>query len=408
MSIRQHRVLPSLVLLLVLVMIAAACAPVAPAPAAPAPAAPGAANPTSAPPAAKSVVNMYTDGDTNISDWLSNKVKPAFEKAYPQYDLKVTTVRGVGNGVADIAARALAAKETGGDPQADVFDWDPRGRPEYIQAGLFEKLSAANVPNAKNVPEAYYLSEYGMPYRGSQVLLAYDSAKVPENEVPKTFAELVEWVKAHPGQFTYSRPDKGGSGGNFVVRALYEVTGKDPSKFKAGDPDPALLAEFPKAWELLRSMHPAIYQDGAYPAGNNPVLELLANGSISMATVWSDQSRQALNKGVLPETVKVVQFTDLPMPGSYAPLSVVANGKNKQGAIDFVNFMLSQEEQTSVVQDIGGFPAIEWSLLPQDLQTKFTSVITDNVPYWPGGKWSTARDKGWYENVATNIPQDSQ
>jgi ABC-type glycerol-3-phosphate transport system substrate-binding protein len=29
------------------------------------------------------VINVWTDGDTNISDWLTNKVAPAFEKAYP-------------------------------------------------------------------------------------------------------------------------------------------------------------------------------------------------------------------------------------------------------------------------------------------------------------------------------------
>lgn len=408
MTVRHVRNVGSLVLMLVLLGLVAACATTAPAPAAPAGAtsAPAASNPTSAPaPAGKSVVNVYTDGDTNISDWLANKIGPAFEAAYPQYTVKVTTVRGVGNGVADIAARVQAAMQTGADPQAEVFDWDPLGRPEYIKAGVFEKLSAANVPNAKNVPQSAYLSEYGMPYRGSQVLLAYDSSKVPENEVPKTFADLITWVKAHPGQFVYCRPDKGGSGGNFVVRAIYEVTGKDPSKFKAGPADPALLAEYPKAWELLRSIHEDVYQNGAYPAGNNPVLELLANGSVSMATVWSDQSLQALNKGVLPPTIKVLQFTDLPLPGSYAPFSVPSNAKNKQGALDFVNFMLTPEMQTSVIKDIAGFPAIEWSMLPKDLQTQFTSVIASSVPYWPGGEWSSARDKGWYENVATNIKQ---
>lgn len=405
------RLVPIAALALLAIAVLACAAPGAVPPAAPPPAAatsaPAATNPTGAPATGKSVINVYTDGDTNISDWLANKLKPAFEKDFPQYELKVTTVRGVGNGVADIAARAQAALQTNSDPQAEIFDWDPRARPEYIQAGVFEKLSAENVPNAKNVPQSYYLSEYGMPYRGSQVLLAYDSSKVPENEVPKTFADLVKWVNTHPGQFVYCRPDKGGSGGNFVVRALYEVTGKDPKIFQTADPDPKILAEFPKAWALLRSMHDNIYQNGSYPAGNNPVLELLANGSVSMATVWSDQSRQALDKGVLPDTIKVVQFTDLPLPGSYAPFSVVKGSKNEKGALEFLNWMLAPEQQTSVVKDIGGFPAIEWSLLPKELQTQFTSVITNNVPYWPGGKWSTERDKGWYENVATNIKQGS-
>jgi len=359
-----------------------------------------------------SVVNVWTDGDTNISDWLANKVAPAFQKKFPQYTVKVTTVRGVGNGVTDIAARAQAAMATGADPQAEIFDFDPQGHPELIKAGVFEKLDASNIPNYGKVIKAAYLDDYAVAYRGSQVLLAYDSSKVPENEVPKTFADLITWVKAHPGQFVYCRPDKGGSGGNFVTRAIYEVTGKDPSLFKAvptnGTPDPALTSQFPKAWALLSSIHNDIYQNGSYPAGNNPVLQLLANGSVSMATVWSDQSLQALSKGVLPDTIKLTQFQDLPLPGGYAPFSIPANAANKQGAHDFLNFMLTPEEQVSVVQDIGGFPAIAWSDLPADLQQKYTNVITTNVPYWPGGAWDTIKNKGWYENVATNIKQGSK
>src|SRR5207247_1273846 len=86
--------------------------------------------------------------------------------------------------------------------------------------------------------------------------------------------------------------------------------------------------------------------------------QLLANGSVSMATVWSDQSLQALNNGVLPPTIKVTQFQDLPMPGGYAPWSVPKNAKNLQGALDFINFMLTPDEQVSVVKDIGGFHAL--------------------------------------------------
>ncbi len=356
-------------------------------------------------PAAPSVVNVYTDGDTNISDWFSNIVKPAFEKKYPQYKVNFVTVRGVGGGTKDIADRALAAMKTNSDPQAEVLDFDALGAPELIQAGLWQKLDETNVPNIKNVVKAARLTEFSTAYRGSQVLIAYDSNKVKENEVPKTFADLITWIKAHPGQFAYCRPDKGGSGGNFVVRAIYEVTGKDPSIFKPGPADPALVKQFDKAWALLREIHPAIYDNGSYPAGNNPSLQLLANGSVSMISAWSDQSMQALSKGVLPENIKLLQFTDLPMPGGYAPLSVPKNAKNLQGALDFVNFMLSQEMQISVLKDIGGFPAVEWATLPKELQSQFTNVITNNVPNWPGGEYDTAKEKGWYENVATNMKQ---
>lgn len=354
----------------------------------------------------KSVVNVYSDGDTNITDWMANVVKPAFEKAYPQYTMNFVNARGAGEGTKAIADRALAALQTGADPQAEVLDFDALSYPELVKAGLWQKMDGSNIPNFKNINPAGVTSDNDMPYRGSQVLIAYDSSKVPENEVPKTFADLIKWIKAHPGQFVYCRPDKGGSGGNFVVRAIYEVTGKDPTLFKAGESKAELISQFDKAWDLLREIHPFIYDNGAYPAGNNPVLQLLANGSVSMASVWSDQSLQALNKGVLPDTIKLFQFQDLPMPGGYAHLSVPKNAKNLQGALDFVNFMLTSDMQVSVVKSIGGFPAVQWNTLPQELQTQFTSVITSNVPFWPGGAYGAARNKGWYEKVATNIKPD--
>jgi len=403
----------------------AAQAPAAQAPAATAvpaatdtPAAAATAAPTSAPAAsgagAKAVVNVYSDGDTNITDWYANIIKPAFEKAYPQYAMTFVNVRGAGDGVSTIAQRAMAAMSSKADPQAEVLDMDALSKPDLIKSGLFYEWNDADLakaaPNAASVIKAARTSKYDMAYRGSQVLLAYDSTKVKDADVPKTFADLVKWIKANPGQFAYCRPDKGGSGGNFVVRAIYEVTGKDPNKFKLGADgkgDPALIKDFDKAWALLRDIHPAIYDNGSYPAGNNPTLQLLSTGAVSMISAWSDQAIQALNKGVLPDTVKLLQFTDLPMPGGYAHLSVPKNAKNLQGALDFVNFMLTKDMQVSVVKDIGGFPAIEWKQLPDDLQQKFNSVITDNVPFWPGGDYNSARNKGWYENVATNIKMGS-
>jgi putative spermidine/putrescine transport system substrate-binding protein len=384
---------------------AALAACVAPPPAANKPAAPATTEAVAPATTSKKVVNVYSDGDTNISDWFGNVIKPAFDKASASHTLNFVNVRGAGDGTKTIAERALAALKTNSDPQAEAFDYDALGDPELIKGGLWFEFDPADakVPNAKNLNKAGITSKYDIPYRGSQVLIAYDSAKIKEADAPKTFAALIEWVKKNPGQFTYCRPDKGGSGGNFVTRAIYEVTGKDPSKFKPGDPDPTLLADYDKAWELLRSIHDFTFEKGSYPAGNQPALQLLANGSISMVSAWSDQAIQALSKGVLPETVKLLQFEDLPMPGGYAHLSVPKNAANLDGALEFVNFMLSSEIQVGVVKSIGGFPAVDWKTLPTELQQQFNSVITTNVPSWPGGKWGAERNKGWYEKVATNI-----
>ncbi|MBK8026739.1 MAG: extracellular solute-binding protein [Chloroflexi bacterium] len=353
-------------------------------------------------------IYVYTDSDTNISDFWTNTIIPAFEAEFPQYEVILTIVRGVGGGNADIANRALAAMATADDPQADLFEtMNVDAQQDWVDAELFLELTEENVPNLANVVPVTGRLPGELPYRGSQVLLAYNSDNVAEEDVPTTYAELIEWIQANPGQFVYNRPDRGGSGAAMVTRAIFEVTGQDPSKFVPGENDPELIAEFDKAWDLLGSVHDSIYEGGAYPAGNTPVLELLANGSVSMITAWSDQALQAYNLGILPESIRFAQLQDLPFTGGYAYSAIPANSTNQEGALALANFMLTVEMQQEIVEQIGGFPAISWDMLPAELQSQYTNVITDTVPTWPGGEYGAAMVEGWYNNVATNIDPSS-
>jgi putative spermidine/putrescine transport system substrate-binding protein len=356
----------------------------------------------------RSPIYVYVDSDTNISDFWTNFIIPAFEEAYPEYEVVLTLTRGVGGGNADIANRALAALETGEDPQVDLFEQLPvDAQQAWVDANLFYEITEENVPNIANVIEATNRLPQEIPYRGSQVLLAYNSEMVAEEDVPTTYAELIEWIQNNPGQFVYNRPDRGGSGAAMVTRAIFEVTGRDPSIFIPGTEDQELIGQFPAAWELLGSIHDAIYENGSYPAGNTPVLELLANGSVSMITAWSDQGLQAYNLGILPESIRFAQLQDLPFTGGYTYASIPSNASNLEGALTLANFLLEVEIQELIVREIGGFPAIAWDMLPDELQTQYTSVITDTVPTWPGGAYTAAMVEGWYNNVATNIDRSS-
>ncbi|MCC7451508.1 MAG: extracellular solute-binding protein [Anaerolineae bacterium] len=354
----------------------------------------------------KIFLNVYDNGDTNITDWWAKTIIPAFEKANPKYKINYFIARS-GNGIQNIIDRALAALQTGADPQVDMFSGVPGDYPDALKAGLFLEVNEKNVPLLKTVLPGAQLSPFGLPYRGSQVLLAYDSTRIKDSDVPRTFPDLIKWIKANPGEFVYCRPDKGGSGRLFVARAIYEVTGKDPSKFTADKVDQELVKQYPKAWDLLRDIHTSIYDNGSYPAGNTPTLQLLANGSVSMITAWSDQSLQALRNGQLPKTIKLAQLTDLPFPGGYAYQIIPKNAKNQEGALALANFLLTPEVQASAVTVIGGFPAVAWDVLPKEMQTEFNSVIAKSIPVWPEGQYQPAATKGWYENVATNIKQDS-
>src|SRR5579859_1405578 len=352
-------------------------------------------------------LNIYVDADTNITDWLSNIVKPGFEAKNPQYKLNVVIARG-GITMTDVINRTMAAKQTGADPQVDVIEGlDPSNfTKESMDAKLWTTFSKDNIPNYDTLNPTINILPYGLPYRGSEVLIAYDSTKVPDSEVPHTFADLIAWVKAHPGQFVYCRPDKGGSGMNFVIRAIYEANGKDPSVFTTTNYSDDLAAKMlTPAWKILSDINADIYQNGSYPAGNLPTLQLLANGSVSMITAWSDQSLEALQKGTLPSTIKLTQFTDLPMSGGYVYTAIPVNATHMQGALAFANYYISLENEESIVKDIGGFPTIKKEMLPKELQDLLGTALSDKAPpVWPGGSWDTAKNAGWYKTVATTLP----
>lgn len=354
--------------------------------------------------AAATRLDLYTASDANISDFFNNVVKPAFEAANPGLELNVVIARPAA-ALDAVVQRALAALSTKSDPQLDVIEqYEPMLPVGGIEAGLWTDFQKAGLANYGAVNKLAIQTAYGLPYRGSQVLLAYDGTKLPRDKAPKTFADLVAWIKANPGQFIYNRPDKGGSGGNFINRVVHEVSGRDPLKFKVDNYTQASADEvLAKAWAVLNDLAPSLYEKGAYTSGNSASLQLLAQGAVTMIPAWSDQVLQAIAKGVLPETTGLVQLTDLALCGGFSQAVVPTNAAHREAALKFADFMLSQEMQTAVIEKLGGFPGVDWSNLPQALHDKYADVIPSSIPTFPSGEWTKAVQDGWYRNVAPNI-----
>ena len=202
-------------------------------------------------------INVYTNSDANVSDFWTNVVKPAFEAANPGTNINVVIARQ-GGALDAIASRAMAALASKADPLVDMFEqYDPHLPNGGMEAGLWVDWTKAGLSNYGKVNKLAIQTPFGLPYRGSQVLLAYDTTKLPKEKAPKTWDDLVAWIKANPGQFIYNRPDKGGSGGNFVNRAIHEANGRDPSKFTVDNYDPAtsdpMLA---KGFAILNDLTP--------------------------------------------------------------------------------------------------------------------------------------------------------
>lgn len=354
------------------------------------------------------VLDVYTNSDANISDFFNNVINPAFMKADPGMSINMVIARA-GGALDAIASRALAALGTNSDPKVDMIEqYDPHLPNGAMEKGLWLDWTSAGLTNYSKVNKMAIQTKYGLPYRGSQVLLAYDTTKLPKDKVPKTWDDLVAWMKANPGQFIYNRPDKGGAGGNFVRRAIHQVNGLDPSKFTLDNySDDYAKQTLTPAWDLLNSIAPYMYNKGAYTSGNTQSLQLLAQGAVTMVPAWSDQSLQAISQEVLPNTTGLVQLQDLALCGGFSTAVVPTDAAHKDAAIKLADFLLSEEIQTQIVSKLGGFPGVDWSNLPSDLQQKYADVVPKSIPTFPGGKWGEAISDGWYRNVAPNIDRNS-
>jgi putative spermidine/putrescine transport system substrate-binding protein len=357
--------------------------------------------------AAADRIDWYTSSDQNIIDFWTNFVKPAYESANSGITINLVDA-GDNAGLQAIASRALAALGSSNDPQSDFFEgFDARQPVGAMEKGLWVDFAKENLSNYSKInPLAIQIDNLtqNLPYRGSQVLLAFDTTKLPADKAPKTWPDLIAWIKANPGQFIYNRPDKGGSGAAFVKRAIYAANGNDPSLFqvdnyKADTAEPILK----KGWDILTDLAPSLMDNGAYTSGNTQSIQLLSQSAVTMIPAWSDQALSAISQGVLPDTTGLLQLSDLGFPGSFARITIPTNAANKAQALKLADFILSQDIQSKIVTELGGYPGVSWDYVAPELKDKYSALIPTSMPVFPGGDWEKAVNEGWYRAVAPNV-----
>jgi len=153
-------------------------------------------------------VRVYIGADTNIKDLWEKSVKPGFEKANPGTTLKIDFDDHEEHGTQNLA-KLTAAEKSGNDAGWDLMDGGIVL--QAADAGVLEQVTKDQVKGLADVPEDTLKAggKGGIPYRGSSVLLAYNPKLVASP--PATYDDLMAWIKANPGKFTYNSPKSGGS-----------------------------------------------------------------------------------------------------------------------------------------------------------------------------------------------------
>lgn len=248
---------------------------------------------------------------------------------------------------------------------------------------------------------------YEMPWGKAQVVLVYDSAKVPEP--PKDMTALIEWIKANPGKFTYTAPPDF-VGSEWVRMMCFHATGGF-EQFMVDFDQQLFDAKFPECWNMLNELEPFMWRNGeTYPADMSQFINLFANGEISFA--FTDQIGEAqtfIDNGTYPETVKTYVLAD----GTIATTDYTAipyNAAHLEGALVVANFLASPEAQLAYDQAVYNFDAMWFEKVPPEYQVQLAAVDRGPATLKPEelaahalpdlqSTWLTAIEQGWTENV---------
>ncbi|WP_285725473.1 extracellular solute-binding protein [Psychromicrobium xiongbiense] len=341
-------------------------------------------------------LTVFLSADTNIQDLWQKTLIPAFQKANPGYTVSVDLdLHGLHD--QQTVAKLTAATVQHKDPGYDLVD---AGFVSQVAAsGLLAPVSSSDIPELKDVPADLVSAggNGGIPYRGSSVVLAYDTKTVPTP--PKTLDDLLSWIKANPGKFTYNTPDSGGSGQAFVTTVLDKTIPADQRTKMATSYAPETETAWNDGFATLAGLNPYVYQKGVYPNGNNQVLDLLSSGQISMAPVWSDQFVTGKKNGHIPDTVGYTQISDPSFTGGASYLGIPSASPRQEGARKLVSWLLSPAAQALVADSISGYPVIALDKLPASVQSLFKDADIAHLRPSYFASMSSDLNKNWSQKV---------
>jgi putative spermidine/putrescine transport system substrate-binding protein len=344
----------------------------------------------------QTTLTLYSSGDVNIQHLWNNTLIPAFEKANPSIHVHLLySEHGTSNNA--IFARLSAAVAAKKDPGIDLVD-DSNTVMEAATANLMMPITTQQVPLLSHVDPSLLkqVDMMGVPYRASSVVLAYNSQYV--SQPPKTLDDLLAWIKANPGKFTYNAPSTGGSGQGFVQSVLNANASSGAQQTFVSGYDPAAESQWNAGLQVLKNLRPAIYRNGFYPNGNTAVLQLLANGAIWMAPVWSDMALSYLSQHLLPSSIKLVQINP-PFDGGPAYIGIPRGAAHAQQAYALLNWLLGSDVQAQIINAVQGFPGVQWSYVPADVRAQFAS-IAQSYSLGYSAKFVADMNKLWQSQVA--------
>jgi len=268
------------------------------------------------------VLNVY-----NWSDYIAPDIVPGFEA---EYGIKVNYDVFDSN---EVVETKLLSGHTGYDivvPSASFMQ-------RQIQAGVFQKLDKAQLPNLKNLDRAiaaqvaqydpgneyavnYFWGTSGIGYNETKVKEAYPEAPVDSFKMIYDPAVISHFQKC--GVAMLDAPDE-------VVGTVLVYLGRDPNSEK---PEDLQAAE-----DVLLKIRPFIRY-----VNSSKYIEDLANGDICLGLGWVGDVLQARDRAKEAGKAQAIKF-NIPKEGTimfFDMLAIPADAAHVKNAHLFINYLL--------------------------------------------------------------------
>ena len=343
---------------------------------------------------------LWTTGSQNFGDLftiLTDNFNASQDKYYIEYQHIMS-----GTGDEGLVDRVVAAYQAGvTDSGFDLLCCSTEDIATYAARcgeDLFVDWDFSKVVGYENITAT--VSDYKtklLPYRATMVVFTYDSARIPDDEVPTTWEELYDWCVAHPGRFAYNEPDTGGAGKSFVISNVYRFM--DKASWTSSDT--AWVDSYTEGLEWLAKLHPYMYQSGGnvlYPTKNQGTLDLLINQEVDIIAAWADQTITNVTAGTLPATTRMMQLSDMPLTGNLDCFAIASIGNQCEGIYDFVAYVISPEGQKICLEEMAAVPAIDASLIESDAK-ELVNGLSGYSPITIGTLWADELYPLWQEYV---------
>ncbi len=282
-------------------------------------------------------------GDPSVNRYIDQWVAPRLKRSY---GIDLRAIEGQGPAIVNALLVERSARARG---SADLLWINGETFHQLRNAGLLAGPWAGVLPNDRYVDSAsrIIMRDFEQPTDGLespwgtvQFALIYDSLRTPSP--PRTYSELAEWIRAHPGRFTY---DQGFTGITFLKQLLYVEAG-GAGRLAGGFDSVRYRAASAGVWAWLDSVRPALWRSGAaYPREVAELHRLFANQEVDFSMSFNQNDVLAKSaRGLLPMTARALVLRDGTIANAHY-VGIPVNAPNPAGAMVVANYLLSPEAQ---------------------------------------------------------------